>query len=279
MRTLDGAVAVVTGAGSGIGRALAIALAERGCDLALCDRDATALEATRELLSAAHRATIARVDVADLAEMTAFRDAVMAEFGRVSLLINNAGVSLYGSFDEVSIEDLHWILGINFWGSVYATKLFLPSLAREPEANIVTMSSLFGLIAPPLQVGYCASKFAIRGFAEALRHELGATSVRTTVVHPGGVDTNIARSARCGATADATRYARDLAGFQRSLVMPPSVAARTIVGAVLRDAPRLVLGNDARIVELVARFFPARYFAILRPLFDPKGRFARTETT
>ena len=275
MKTLDGAVAVVTGAGSGIGRALAIELASRGCDLALCDVDDVGLAQTRALLPPQRRATTSHVDVANLADMTRFRDEVASDFGRVSLLVNNAGVSLYGSFDEVSITDLEWIFGVNFWGSVYGTKLFLPMLAREPQANIVTVSSLFGIIAPPLQLGYSASKFAVRGFAESLRHELGASSVRVTVVHPGGIKTNIARSARRGATAEMSRFTRDIAAFEKSLVMPPDRAARAIAKAVLRDAPRLVLGIDARIVELIARFFPARYFSVLRPLLDPKGIFTR----
>ncbi len=275
MKTFNGAVVALTGAGSGIGRALACEFAARGCDLALCDVDDAALAATRELLPAGRRVTTAHVDVANLAEMTRWRDAVAADFGRVSVLVNNAGVSLYGSFDEVSIADLEWIMGINFWGTVYGTKLFMPMLAREPEANIVTLSSLFGLIAPPLQIGYAASKFAVRGFAESLRHELSSTGMRMTTVHPGGVSTNIARSARKGAAAETARFANDIKNFEKSLVMPPPKAAHAIAEAILRDAPRLVLGMDARIVEIIARFFPARYFSVLRPLLDPKGQFAR----
>lgn len=275
MKSFTGAVAAITGAGSGIGRALAIELATRGCDLALCDVDLTALAETTDLLPAVRGVTTSRVDVASLADMTRWRDEVERDFGRVSLLVNNAGVSLYGSFDEVSIADLEWIVGINFWGTVYGTQLFLPMLLREPRANVVAISSLFGIIAPPLQIGYCASKFAVRGFAESLRHELAATNVRMTVVHPGGISTNIARSARRGAKADDGRYSRDIKAFEKSLVMPAPKAARAIAEAVLRDAPRLVLGIDARIVEFIARFFPARYFSVLGPLLDPKGKFAR----
>jgi len=264
-----------TGAGSGIGRALALELASRGCDLALADVDDAALAQTRDLVPAPRRVTTSQVDVAQLADMTRLRDEVARDFGRVSLLVNNAGVSLYGSFAEVSLADLQWIVGVNFWGAVYGSQLFLPMLLREPAANIVTISSLFGLVAPPLQIGYCASKFAVRGFAESLRHELAATNVRMTVVHPGGISTNIARSARRGEQADPARYERDKRAFEKSLVMPAPKAARAIAEAVLRDAPRLVLGADARLVDGVARLFPARYFTVLKPLFDPKGRFAR----
>ncbi len=276
MRSLRGAVAVVTGAGSGIGRALAHALAARGADLALADIDRTKLAATREALPPATRVTARALDVSDFAAMRTFRDEVEREFGRVSLLINNAGVSLYGSFEDVSLEDLEWIMGVNFWGAVYGCNLFLPLLMQEPEANIVTLSSVFGLIAPPLQIGYSASKFAVRGFSEVLRHELAATPVKVTVVHPGGVRTSIAASARRGAGADAAGYERDTKAFEAALVLAPEEAARRIVRAVLHDRPRLLIGRDATLIDLIQRFFPARYMEVLRPLLDPKRRSART---
>ena len=275
MKTFDGAVAVITGAGSGIGRALAVELATRGCDLALCDIDDAGLAQTLDLVPIGRRATASHVDVAKLEEMTRFRDEVARDFDRASILVNNAGVSLYGRFEEVSTNDLEWIMGINFWGAVYGTKLFLPMLLRERAANVVTISSLFGLVAPPSQIGYCASKFAVRGFAESLRHELVATSVRMTVVHPGGIDTSIARSSRLGAGANAERHRRDTKAFAKSLVMPPPKAARAIANAILRDKPRLVIGMDARLLETVQRFFPARYFNVLKPIFDPKRQFER----
>jgi NAD(P)-dependent dehydrogenase (short-subunit alcohol dehydrogenase family) len=273
MRTLIGAVAAITGAGSGIGRALAIDLAKRGADLALADIDEAGLAATAALLPAERKVTTRRVDVADRASIEAWRDAVAADFGRVSILVNNAGVSLYGSFDETSIGDLEWIMGINYWGPVYGTKAFLPLLKREPQANIVTISSVFGLVAPPLQVGYSSSKFAIRGFSEALRHELGPTTVRLTVVHPGGIKTAIAARSRTGEFADATQQARDVKGFERSLKTPPEAAAARIVSAILHDKPRLLIGSDAFVLDIVRRLFPARYMQVLGPVLDPKKRF------
>jgi len=273
MKTFVNAVAVITGAGSGIGRALAHEFAHRGCDLALADIDAAALAVTQAELPAGRHVTAARIDVANLAEMTAFRDDVVRDFGRVTVLANNAGVALYGSFAELSQADLDWIMGINFWGAVHGTRLFLPLLAREPAANIVTVSSLFGIAAPPMQVGYCASKFAVRGFAEALRHELAPTTVRVTVVHPGGVRTNISKRTRRGEGADPLLYARETKRFEAALTLAPARAATAIANAILRDKPRLTIGNDARLVDAVVRLFPARYMEFLQPLLDPRKRF------
>ena len=278
MKTVRGAVAAVTGAGSGIGRAVARELAANGCDLALADIDESCLAATRECIGPEVRVTTQRVDVSDLDEMTAFRDAVERDFGRLSVLINNAGVALYGGFDELSLADLEWIVGINFWGAVYGCRLFLPLLQREREANIVTLSSVFGLLAPPMQTGYSAAKFAVRGFSEALRHELAPTRVRVTVVHPGGIKTSIAATARCGALADRDRQVEDTQRFERTLVTSPERAAISIVRAILTNKPRLLIGGDAHVLDLAQRLFPARYLRVLQPLLDPQRRFARATT-
>jgi NAD(P)-dependent dehydrogenase (short-subunit alcohol dehydrogenase family) len=274
MRTLQGAVAVVTGAGSGIGRALACELAAHGAKLALADIDEGGLAETRALLPSDASVTTQRIDVSKADEMADFRAAVERDFGRCSLLVNNAGVALYGRFEEVSQDDLAWIMGINFWGAVYGCREFLPLLRREPAANIVTISSVFGLIAPPLQSGYSASKFAVRGFSEVLRHELAYSNVRLTVVHPGGIKTRIAANTRRGAFASEAGWKRDTKGFERSLVTPPDVAAAKIVQAVLRDRPRLLIGGDAFLIDTVQRFWAAQYIKILAPVLDPKAKFA-----
>jgi NAD(P)-dependent dehydrogenase (short-subunit alcohol dehydrogenase family) len=273
VRSLGGAVAVVTGAGSGIGRAVAQTLAAKGCALALCDVNVAGLAETQASIGDSVRTTTRHVDVANLEEMTAFRDAVANDFGRVSVLINNAGVALYGRFTELSFDDFEWIMGINFWGAVYGCKLFLPLLLEEPEANIVTLSSVYGIVAPPLNSGYCASKFAVRGFSETLRHELALSNVRLTVVHPGGINTNIARTTRIGEKADAKKYAADSAEFQKKLTATPAYAAEKIVGAVLSNRPRLLIGGDAKMLDLIQRFWPARYMTVLGPILDPKKQF------
>jgi NAD(P)-dependent dehydrogenase (short-subunit alcohol dehydrogenase family) len=269
MRTLAHAVAAVTGAGSGLGRETARSLAAAGCALALCDVDAAGLAETVASIDGV-RVTSRIVDVSNLAAMTAYRDEVERDFGRVSILVNNAGVALYGRIEDVSIDDLAWIVGINFWGAVYGTKLFLPLLRREPEANIVTVSSVFGLIAPQLQGGYAASKFAIRGFSEVLRHELATSNVRVTVVHPGGIKTKIAANARIGESANAGRFASDTRAFERALRLSPERAAALIVGAIRTNKPRLLIGNDAFLLDAIQRFFPARYAKVLAPLLNPK---------
>jgi NAD(P)-dependent dehydrogenase (short-subunit alcohol dehydrogenase family) len=274
MQTLEGAVAAVTGAGSGIGRALAVELAARGADLALADVDETGLAQTRAALPAARKVTTQRVDVSQPGDVAMFRAAVERDFGRCSVLVNNAGVALYGRFEELSQADFEWIFGVNFWGAVYGCREFLPLLRREPAANIVTISSVFGLIGPPLQSGYSATKFAVRGFSEVLRHELAYSNVRVTVVHPGGIKTNIAARARRGASAPESEWKANTKSFERSLVMPPPKAARRIADAILRDRPRLLIGTDAFLLDAVQRFWPARYLSMLRPLIDPRGTYA-----
>jgi NAD(P)-dependent dehydrogenase (short-subunit alcohol dehydrogenase family) len=274
MRTLQGAVAVVTGAGSGIGRALAHDLARGGADLALADLDEAGLAETRATLPAGRKVTTRRVDVSNVREVADFRAAVESDFGRCSLLVNNAGVALYGRFEDLSQADFEWIMGVNFWGPVYGCREFLPLLRKEPAANIVTLSSVFGIVSPPFQSGYSASKFAVRGFSEVLRHELAHSNVRVTVVHPGGIKTKIAANTRRGTHAVEADWKRDTKGFERSLVMPPEAAAAKIVAAVLRDRPRLLIGNDAFVLDAVQRFWPAQYLKMLAPLLDPKGRYA-----
>ncbi len=274
MRSLTGAVAAITGAGSGIGRALAIAIARGGAGLALADVDEAGLEGTRALLPAGGKVTLRRVDVSDKLAVDQWRDAVASDFGRVSIVVNNAGVALYGTHDTTSVRDLEWIMGVNFWGPVYGSMAFLPMLKAEPQANLVNISSVFGLIAPPAQMGYCASKFAIRGYSESLRHELGRTNVRLTVVHPGGIKTSIAARSRSSEFADLSRQAQDVKNFERSLKTPPEVAAAKIVSAILSDKPRLLIGTDAFVIDIVRRFFPARYMQVLGPVLDPKKRFS-----
>lgn len=259
MKLTPGTVAVVTGAGSGIGRALALDLAARGCALALADIDHDGLAATAALASegAARPVTTHTVDVANPQAVEQFAADVDERHGGAHLLINNAGVALGGAFADVSLDDFAWLMGINFWGVVYGCKMFLPILRRQPTAHIVNLSSVFGLAAPPGQAAYASSKFAVRGFTEALRAELRATPIRVSCVHPGGIKTNIARNARISA-ADPASIDAGKQYFERALRMPPEQAAAIIVRGVERNQARILIGNDARLLDALTRLAPVR---------------------
>lgn len=266
MRKIQEAVAIVTGAGSGIGRALAVDLAARGARLALADVNAAGLEQTRGLLGAAAANTNTRtytVDVSNAPAVEEFAGRVRQDFGRASLLINNAGVALFGTFAEISLADMDWLMRINFWGVVHGCKFFLPLLQNEPEAHIVNISSVLGLIGTPGQVSYCSSKFAVRGFSEALREELRATSVRVTCVHPAGINTRIAVNARAGKATQTLEHAEALKRFGKLLAIRPEDAAHTIVNGILRNQDRVLIGKDAYRIDFIQRLFPTRASAMV----------------
>jgi NAD(P)-dependent dehydrogenase (short-subunit alcohol dehydrogenase family) len=258
---LHGKVAVVTGAASGIGRALAEVLARRGCSLALADVDASGLaETSRRVESLGRRATPHTVDVADWQRVVAFADEAVAAHGGVDLIVNNAGVSVTGTLEQQSIEDLRWIIGVNFWGVVHGCKAFLPHLRRRPEAHIVNVSSVFGLIGLPTQSSYCASKFAVRGFSEALWAELADSRIGVTVVHPGGVRTNIVRASRA---ADADAKARMVDVFERRTIAPEQVAER-IARGVERGALRVRVCRETYAVDWAKRMLPSAVHQLVR---------------
>lgn len=258
---LHGKVAVVTGAASGIGRALAEVLARRGCSLALGDVNGDGLaETARRVEAAGRRASTHVVDVADWQAVQAFADAAVAAHGGVDLVVNNAGVSVTAPLEEQSIEDLRWIVGVNFWGVVHGCKAFLPHLRRRPEGHIVNVSSLFGLIGLPTQSSYCATKFAVRGLSEALWAELADAGIGVTVVHPGGVDTDIVRSSR---SADPEAKARMIERFERRAVAPEVVAER-IARGVERGALRVRVCRETFVVDWAKRLFPAAVHHLVR---------------
>lgn len=261
--TLAGATAVVTGAGSGIGRALATALAARGCHLALADIDVAGLADTVQALPAGLRITQHVLDVADREAVMAFPAVVQAEHGGVQLLVNNAGVALGGTFEQVAEEDFEWLFGINFWGVVRMTRAFLPVLRASREARIVNLSSIFGIVAPAEQVAYAASKFAVRGFSEALRHELAGSNVGVTVVHPGGVRTNISDRARAPRDVDPAEVRRRRELFRRFLRMPPEEAGEIIVRGIAARKSRILVGRDAVGLSWLARLAPVSYWSIM----------------
>lgn len=280
MRELAGAIAAITGAGSGIGRALAVALQREGVTLALADRDAEGLAETARLLGVGERRVSTHVvDVADRAAVDAFAADVLRRHGRITIVVNNAGVALSGSFAELAIDEIAWLFSVNFWGTVYVTRAFLPALVAQREAALVNLSSAFGLYGPPGQSAYAASKFAVRGFSESLRAELAGTAVHVCTVHPGGIKTAIARSSRIARGADAKAAAALAEKFERSfLTTPPEKAAAAIVRALKKRQPRVIVGNGARTIDIVTRLFPVRGPALFNRRSRARARRKRTDT-
>lgn len=256
--------AVITGAAGGIGRAIAVSLARRNCDLALVDvdEDGTAQTATFARDYGVF-VTQHRIDVADRHAVAELPDIVAAEHGGVDILVNNAGVAVGGTFEQVSEEDFEWLFEINFWGMVRMTRAFMPLLRASDDARIVNLSSIYGLIGPPEQTAYSASKFAVRGFSEALRHELEGSSVGVTVVHPGGVNTSIAEKARVPAGVSEEEIARRRERYRKLLTMPPQIAGEKIVRGIERKQSRVLVGSDAKVISLIARLMPSSYWKLL----------------
>jgi short-subunit dehydrogenase len=272
MAYFDGKRAAVTGAGSGIGRALARALNAEGCAVWLSDIDAEGLAATADSLAREAAPVHTRVvDVADRIAMQRWRDEVAKGGDCLHLLVNNAGVALVAEARDMRMDDLAWLMDINFYGTVHGTQAFLPLLERAPRSHLVNMSSLFGIIGVPTQSAYNASKFAVRGFSDALRQELArdGSPVEVCCVHPGGVATAIAASAR---SANPGRSAAERAReFRRLARTTPDSAAAQILRAVERGRKRLLLGRDARIATLIATLFPVSYPRLM-PMLARAGR-------
>jgi NAD(P)-dependent dehydrogenase (short-subunit alcohol dehydrogenase family) len=257
MRDFSNAMVVITGAGSGIGRALALDFAARGAQLALADVKPEGLKETLALVGSAKAKTYV-VDVGEASAMEMFARNVRQDFGRATILVNNAGVALHGTFEELTLAEFEWLFRINFWGVIHGCKFFLPLLRQEKEARIVNISSVFGLIAPPGQTAYGASKYAVRGFSESLREELRGAGVAVTCVHPAGISTSIAMNARAAAASNVQeqKQAREL--FNRVARITPEEAARTIVQGIIRSKDRILIGSDAYGIDRLARLFPAR---------------------
>jgi len=268
MTAIAGSTAAITGAANGIGRSLAIELAARGCNLALADRDGAALRAVATEIAKVHsrKVTTHVFDVSDAQAIEEFAKAATGAHPTLNILINNAGVALMGTFAEIDLSQMEWLIDINFWGVVRGTRAFLPHLSLQQRSHIVNLSSIFGIIAPPGQCSYAAAKFAVRGFSESLRHELQAAKspVRLSVVHPGGIATHIARNSRTGSgITDNERRAKSIERFEAVARTTPQQAALRIIKGIENDEPRILIGSDARMMDLLQRFRPATYWKVL----------------
>ncbi len=265
MKTVKGKVAAVTGAGSGIGRALAVLLADHGCDLAVSDVNQQGLAETAEQCRAKGvRVHQAVVDVGDRARVHAWADEVVQALGAVHIIVNNAGVALAATVEDMDYADFEWLMQINFWGVVHGTKAFLPHLRAAGEGHVVNLSSLFGLVAIPTQAAYNAAKFAVRGFTDSLRQELEieGSAIGVTCVHPGGVKTNIARAARYTEKAGFIDQ-NSATEFERLFATTPERAAQDIFDAIVKNRRRQLVGKDALFVDLVQRRWPDLFHWVL----------------
>jgi len=259
---VDGATAVVTGAAGGIGDATARELHTRGANLVLLDRDEVGLASIAAELrgSRSDRAvTTYAVDLSNRAAALAAAEGIAAAHPHVHLLVNNAGVALGGRFAEVELEDVEWLLSINLHAVILMTHTLLPNLVATRGSHIVNISSLFGLIAPPGQVAYSTSKFGVRGFGDALREELAEHEVGVTTVHPGGIATSIAESARIGSGVDPIEYEQGRRAWTKLLSIDPAVAATRIVDGAERRKPRVLIGGSTYVLDALARITPGHY--------------------
>ncbi len=264
-------VVVLTGAASGIGAAMSDRLAAKGARLALIDKSGNALGETLDRArSAGATATGYVLDITDRAAVADLPDRVMADHGRATVLVNGAGVTLLGTFDQTTLEEFDWVMDVNFNAMVRMTHAFLPLLQQQPQAHICNISSLFGLIALPSQAAYAASKFAARGFSEGLRHELEGSNVGLTVVHPGGVNTAIARDARVPSSTTPEEAEARKARAAKLLKTPPEKAADQIIAAIEKRQPRLLIGRDARMGDRIQRLFPASYWSKMKGFVNDK---------
>ena len=266
MKQLRDRVAVVTGAASARPMPLAVALAKKGCDVALVDVNEEGLRETAARVAATGRKVSSHVlSVADRAAMEALPGRVVAEHGHVHIVVNNAGVALDMTFEEMSMEDLDWIVGINFWGVVHGCKFFLPYLQQEDEAHIVNLSSLFGIIGVPRNSAYCATKFAVRGLTESIWSEISKQGIGLSTVHPGGIRTDIVRSARTPAGTDKDEL---IDAFDRLARTSPEQAAAKIVRGIEKNQLRVRITPETYVLDWLKRLFPTGVQTLIRARAD-----------
>ncbi|GAB5902723.1 SDR family NAD(P)-dependent oxidoreductase [Mycobacteroides chelonae] len=274
MEGFSGKVAVVTGAGSGIGRALAVELARSGAKVAISDVDAEGLaETERQVKALGAEVRSDRLNVVEREAFLLYADAIKEHFGKVNQIYNNAGIAYQGEVEESQFKDIERIIDVDFWGVVNGTKAFLPHLIASGDGHVVNVSSLFGVLSMPGQSAYNSAKFAVRGFTESLRQEMliGKKPVAVTCVHPGGIKTAIARNST---TAEGYDQQAMAAMFDKYLAnTSPEAAARIILTAVRKKKPRVLVGPDAKILDLVVRVTGSRYqdiFSLVTGFIMPK---------
>jgi short-subunit dehydrogenase len=257
MKILKNKTAAVTGAASGIGRMLAVNLANEGCSLALADINASGLQETAKLVGDRVEVTTHIVDVSRREQVFKYADEAAGRHGGVDLIINNAGVGVGDFLETIPLEDFEWLMGINFWGVVYGTMAFLPHLKKRPEGHIVNISSINGIITNPNNGPYCAAKFAVKGYTETLAQEMHGTSIHVSCVHPGGIKTNIARNSRMNRSMfDLTK--EKAVNLYEEVVFRTTAddAAKIIISGIRRNKRRILVGADAKALDLLTRFFP-----------------------
>ncbi len=264
----EGKVAAITGAGSGIGRALAIKLASEGCSVAISDVDEKGLAETADMVARYNvGCQQSKLDVSDQKAVENWAESVVEQMGSADYVFNNAGVTLLESVANTEYEDFRWVMDINFWGMVYGSKAFLKYFQSRGSGHIINISSLFGLVAFPNQAAYNSSKFAIRGFTEALGIELKDTDVFASSVHPGGIRTSIARNARANEANMNGKTVEDFAkGFEAAAKVTPEQAAEVILNGVEKRKKRILIGKDARFMDRLQRLFPEKYGALLHKI-------------
>lgn len=271
-RSLDQRTTVVTGAASGIGAALTRRFAVLGAKLHLVDRNEEALRHVADE-ARARGASVSgyAVDLSDARAVEDLARAIAAKTSQLDVLVNNAGVTLMGNFEDTSLDEFDWLMQVNFWAPVRLTHALLPQLKAAPAGHVVNVSSLYGLVGPAGQAAYAASKFALRGFSEAIRHEFEDQSLMVTAVHPGGVKTGIAANARRTAAVSSSDQAAVVKRFEQKALTTPEAAAEAIARAIELRTPRLVIGPDARVVDWLQRLLPVGYWSLLRGQMGPKA--------